>query len=1006
MPRTPLPKPAPVKKSVPTASLPESGPGLAALLDVLPDAVLKFDRDLRVVYANPQALRLSRLDPATSIGQCYWDIRPEMRGTLVEENFLAVMHERTPRRFEVFHKTLDIWLDVHVTPCEDGLAVIYKDISATKLAEQTRDAATHRLQQAFDATPDAVLCLDKNWDFTFANWRAIDMLASGPLIGENLWRIFPHNALEPFNSNYRKTMEQRIPTEFEAFYPEPLNAWYRAFARPYEDGIIIFFNDVTSRKLAEQRRDELSRQLDQVFEVTTDAIMGIDRNWRFTFVNRRANEILAKGDLLGKNVWEEFPAALGNDFQFNYERTMLQRIPGTFEAFYPEPLNLRFSILSLPSEGGIIVFFRDITQQRRDEAALRESESRYRRLTELGPQFIYTSDATGRLNFANQRILDYLAVSLAEFLEEGGMPAIHPEDQQTVYEAWARSFATGAEYTVELRLQNAKTQEYRWFLAQGVPIRDQEGNIDSWLGVGTDIHDQKTAAVALAVSEARYRALADLNPQAIWMADPAGNIIYANHGFIEYLGFTAADLENWITAFHPDDQQRVLDTWAESVSTGAEFDIEARMIRASDGASRWWWVRSRAIRDAAGAILHWLGVAIDIDDRKTFAEALLRKQAETERQRTELETVYQTAPVGLALFDPVDFRYLRLNERQAEIVGLPKEQILGRTLTEIAPIEGLKEMFEQVVEGRPIKDHLLEGELPTRPGEHRFWNVNYSPVYGADGKVEAITAVSLEITHQKKAENALVQSEKLAAVGRLASSISHEINNPLEAITNLLYLIALSDDLPAGARNYVQTAQSELSRVCQIATQTLRFHRQAVRATNVSAADLVNAVLNLYQGRLANSNIRVEASYATATRILCFENDIRQVLNNLIANAIDAMRMGGRLIIRAHDTTDDSPGYTPGRKGIRITIADTGHGMSPEVRARLFEPFYTTKDLNGTGLGLWISDGIVTRHQGRLTFRSTQHPVHHGTIFSLFLPWAEETSPPPSRQAPSNSNPV
>ncbi len=304
-------------------------------------------------------------------------------------------------------------------------------------------------------------------------------------------------------------------------------------------------------------------------------------------------------------------------------------------------------------------------------------------------------------------------------------------------------------------------------------------------------------------------------------------------------------------------------------------------------------------------------------------------------------------------------------------------------------------MFEQVVEGRPIKDHLLEGELPTRPGEHRFWNVNYSPVYNADGKVEAITAVSLEITHQKKAENALVQSEKLAAVGRLASSISHEINNPLEAITNLLYLIALSDDLPAGVRSYVQTAQSELSRVCQIATQTLRFHRQAVRATNVTAADLVNAVLNLYQGRLANSNIRVEASYATSARILCFENDIRQVLNNLIANAIDAMRQGGRLIVRAHDTTDDSPGYTAGRKGIRITIADTGHGMSPEVRARLFEPFYTTKDLNGTGLGLWISDGIVTRHQGRLTFRSTQHPVHHGTIFSLFLPWAEEPSPPP-----------
>jgi signal transduction histidine kinase len=251
------------------------------------------------------------------------------------------------------------------------------------------------------------------------------------------------------------------------------------------------------------------------------------------------------------------------------------------------------------------------------------------------------------------------------------------------------------------------------------------------------------------------------------------------------------------------------------------------------------------------------------------------------------------------------------------------------------------------------------------------------------------------MTNQKKAEAALIQSEKLAAVGRLASSISHEINNPLEAITNLLYLIDLSGELPEVVRRYVHTAQNELSRVCQIATQTLRFHRQAVRATHVSAAELVDAVLNLYQGRLANSDIKVEATYASPTTVLCFENDIRQVLNNLIANAIDAMRQGGRLLVRAHDATVYSPQYPHGRSGIRITIADTGHGMPPSVQARLFEPFYTTKDLNGTGLGLWISAGIVSRHQGRLTFRSNQHPIHHGSVFSLFLPSVEEVQTEP-----------
>src|SRR5207245_4302038 len=181
----------------------------------------------------------------------------------------------------------------------------------------------------------------------------------------------------------------------------------------------------------------------------------------------------------------------------------------------------------------------------------------------------------------------------------------------------------------------------------------------------------------------------------------------------------------------------------------------------------------------------------------------------------------------------------------------------------------------------------------------------------------------------------------------------------------------------------------------QIATQTLRFHRQAAKPTWVSPAELLDAVLNLYHGRLTNSGIRVEASYSTDRNILCFENDIRQVLNNLIANAIDAMRQGGRLVVRAHDAIDYPPEYPDGRPGIRITIADTGHGMSPAVQARLFEPFYTTKDLNGTGLGLWISAGIVSRHQGRLTFRSNQDSVHHGSVFSLFLSSLEEISTEP-----------
>jgi len=257
------------------------------------------------------------------------------------------------------------------------------------------------------------------------------------------------------------------------------------------------------------------------------------------------------------------------------------------------------------------------------------------------------------------------------------------------------------------------------------------------------------------------------------------------------------------------------------------------------------------------------------------------------------------------------------------------------------------------------------------------------------------------MTNQNEGRGSSHPERETRRRGRLASSISHEINNPLEAITNLLYLINLSTELPEGIRRYVHTAQNELSRVCQIATQTLRFHRQAVRATHVSAAELVDAVLKPLPGPSRQLQHQVEATYASPTTVLCFETISARSSINLIANAIDAMPPGR-----------PPPGPRPLRHRLlpRKLGGPFGHSQSPSptratacppaVQARLFEPFYTTKDLNGTGLGLWISAGIVSRHKGRLTFRSNQHPIYHGSVFSLFLP-SVETSPSSHSNSPS-----
>lgn len=364
-------------------------------------------------------------------------------------------------------------------------------------------------------------------------------------------------------------------------------------------------------------------------------------------------------------------------------------------------------------------------------------------------------------------------------------------------------------------------------------------------------------------------------------------------------------------------------------------------------------------------------------------EELRRKSDESRRQHAELQTIYDTAPIGLAYFDLDDYHYLRLNERQAAFFGLKPAQVVGRTVTEMAPIPGLRELFDQVARGEPVINYPLEGTLVTDPTEHRYWNVSYFPVYGPDGKIQGITAASQEITQQKKAEKALIQAEKLAAVGRLAASIAHEINNPLEAITNLLFL-ARSTDNADQLRTFLDNADAELRRVSAITAQTLRFHRQSTSPLQVDTAALVSEILNVYQGRLRNSLTKVFTRLSAQRPVKCFDGEIRQVLANLIANALDAMNSDPkRLIIRTREATH----WPTGQRGVVFTVADNGSGIPKSATNRLFEPFYTTKGTIGTGLGLWVSKEIINRHHGAIRFRSCSSPMHHGTVFNVFLPF-------------------
>lgn len=265
-----------------------------------------------------------------------------------------------------------------------------------------------------------------------------------------------------------------------------------------------------------------------------------------------------------------------------------------------------------------------------------------------------------------------------------------------------------------------------------------------------------------------------------------------------------------------------------------------------------------------------------------------------------------------------------------------------------------------------------------------FWNeLSLSPIRNAAGGVTHFVSIQNDVTSRIAFEEALRESEKLAAAGRLAALIGDEINNPLEAVTNLVYLARGKCKDPE-AEQLLGIAEKELRTVAHITAQSLRFYRQSTKATAVRPVDLISTLLDLYERRFIERGIVVTRKDSMSESIVCFESEIRQVISNLVRNAMDAMsKNGGRMVVRTREATQ----WRSGAKGVVITVADTGTGMSPETRSKMYKAFYTTKGISGTGLGLWISSEIVDRHHGQLLVRSRITPGSSGTVFELFLPY-------------------
>ena len=282
-----------------------------------------------------------------------------------------------------------------------------------------------------------------------------------------------------------------------------------------------------------------------------------------------------------------------------------------------------------------------------------------------------------------------------------------------------------------------------------------------------------------------------------------------------------------------------------------------------------------------------------------------------------------------------------------------------------------------------FKDYHQQYRIVTPDGSVRWLESQGKCQHDREGQTSRVVGVLADVTHRKLTEEAMLRTEKLAVAGRLAASVAHEINNPLTAVGNLLYLISNAESTKE-ARTYSRQAMDELMRISLITQQTLQFHRQPGAPVVTKLSEVVNGVLALFRARLRGSRIETEVRDVRETGVACMPSEMHQVFANLIGNAIDAMSQGGRLVVQLRPSVDWRDGKTP---GMRVTFADSGIGMNRATMRRIFEPFFTTKTETGTGLGLWVVAQLVERSHGHVRVWSWKSAAASGTAFSVFLPF-------------------
>jgi PAS domain S-box-containing protein len=504
--------------------------------------------------------------------------------------------------------------------------------------------------------------------------------------------------------------------------------------------------------------------------------------------------------------------------------------------------------------------------------------------------------------------------------------------------------------------------------------------------VDAQAHATEVSAILeeLRGSEERLRLLGDNLPDSMVYQythelDGTPRFLYVSAGIERFNGVKAEDVLNDAGVLHrqflPEELPGLLEAERASARDLSVFEHEMQM-RLPDGQIRWMHLHSRPRRLPDGRTV-WDGVQTDITERKRAEDAVRESEAKYRHLFNSIEemvTVYQVERNDQGRI--VECRLLDANPaflRAAAVSSI--DEIRGKTSSEVFGRDWSAAHIDA------IQQALDTDKTLTQEVHHAELDRDYiTTVVPLDANTYLGTG--RDVTERKRSEQALLRSEKLASVGRMASTIAHEINNPLETIGHAVYLALTDSETSPKAKSYLELATQELDRVTHITKQTLAFNREDKTPTLIDLRTSVDSVVKLFAPRLKSRGIAVEKRYAEAECIRAGGGEIQQIISNLLSNSMDATPNHGKIMLRV------SPSI--GRNGsrlVRFTIADTGSGIPPERQKKIFEPFFTTKEIIGTGLGLWVTKQIVDKYGATIRVRSKPK---RGTVFSIAFPAAEE----------------